>query len=421
MLARGAASAAAAAATLLAGCVIHHPVAASREMLAAQPSEIEPHQWPARHPETIFPVADDETLRSMRRSFGSLTRDGTEQIARREWSARHLGVFGQAYLTEIELEEPSRADADVRWSRMFWAHGSTLSPRDLSDLVRLHGPFVDLGQRGYLTIARLYEPIEAEPRGLIVYLTGIRGLTIDAKALRVWRARGWRVLVVTPPANIIRRDDPLIGQSPLETRENLGDTEAIESLGSRLARDIDSRLAEWAYSVEGVLSYLDADQQGRPPTTPTAVVGMSLGALALPATVARQPERFEAAVIIAGGANILEILERSPLARGGIRVRHEGGKLTEPQRHLLFETYLERTRLDPYAAAGHLADIPVLQIHATHDEIVPAELGELLHQRLGRPERLDFPVSHIVLAWILPSQAGRIENWISGAIAAEAE
>jgi len=300
---------------------------------------------------------------------------------------------------------------------MFWAHGTTVPMPRLPGLAGVNPMFQKLGisHPGFLTVVRLYEPLGRAPlRGMIVHLTGIRGLTTDAHAIRLWRSRGWRVLVVTPPANIIRHRDPLLGEVVIDTPDDAPESRAIEWIGHRIAAEVDHRLAEWAYVVEGVLAQLDADEPGG--TDRTVIVGMSLGAIALPATVARMPERFEAAVLIAGGANLLQILESSPLAFGGVRIRHQGGKLTTQQWQRVMRAYLDAVRLDPYAAAGYLSSIPVLQLQASLDGIVPADAGELLYTRLGMPERLVYPVGHIALAWLLPTQAGRIERWIRDAM-----
>jgi hypothetical protein len=43
---------------------------------------------------------------------------------------------------------------------------------------------------------------------------------------------------------------------------------------------------------------------------------------------------------------------------------------------------------------------------------VPAATGELLYERLGRPDRLDFSMDHYKLFYFIPDQAPRVADWL---------
>ena len=137
----------------------------------------------------------------------------------------------------------------------------------------------------------------------------------------------------------------------------------------------------------------------------------------MPALVARLPDRFDAAVLIGGGADVFRTISHSDLMGRKMTIRWRGRSPTAVQMKWLNEAVLERTALDPYHTAAFLAAMPVLQLHAKFDRIVPASTGELLYQRLGRPERWSYLLGHLGLFWWLPHEAGRIADWVEQATA----
>jgi hypothetical protein len=119
-------------------------------------------------------------------------------------------------------------------------------------------------------------------------------------------------------------------------------------------------------------------------------------------------DRIDAAVIVGGGANVARIMIDGSLLGIADRVPHS---LRRPLDELS-RSYLAATRLDPYHMAPSLRPLPVLMLHARWDAIVPAATGELLWERLGRPERWTYPLGHFGLFWWLPNEAGAIADWI---------
>jgi len=152
-----------------------------------------------------------------------------------------------------------------------------------------------------------------------------------------------------------------------------------------------------------------------------AVMGFSIGALGLPAVVARLPERFQAAVVVAGGANLLRISQCTSKADSGIRLNWVGAKPTREDWQRLYVAYLERSKLDPYHTAAALADMPVLVYHAHFDRVVPAATGALLHARLGKPRRFAYPLGHRHLLRVaIRLEADRIARWTETALSRQA-
>jgi pimeloyl-ACP methyl ester carboxylesterase len=148
---------------------------------------------------------------------------------------------------------------------------------------------------------------------------------------------------------------------------------------------------------------------------PMVAVGCSAGAVSLPAVVARLHGRVTAAVLIGGGADVFQAITRSDLMGSHVRIQWAGRSPTRAQLLRLHDAVLDRTTLDPYHTARLLAGMPVLVIQARFDRIVPASTGDLLYERLARPERWTCWAGHLGMFWLLPMEAGRIAGWIDQA------
>jgi fermentation-respiration switch protein FrsA (DUF1100 family) len=153
---------------------------------------------------------------------------------------------------------------------------------------------------------------------------------------------------------------------------------------------------------------------------------MSGGAMVLPTVYAYAPDRYDAAVLIAGGLNFLRISALSNYADWIDAIVLDWdpeddastGRPTPERLEQLSNAYLAASRLDATHTAGELADIPVLMLHATKDKAVPSETGDALWRLLGTPERWVFPVGHELIFIMLPTQGERLTDWIDAAIGA---
>ncbi len=248
----------------------------------------------------------------------------------------------------------------------------------------------------------LYEPA-GSPRGLIVHLGGNRYVR------QALRKAGWAVLSSDGTGRYFaRRRDPQVFSLAGETE--------VPEVARRIAAIIDDELADWPYSLEAVLAYLGRHRPDLP-QQPAGIMGFSVGALGLPAVVRRMPEHFGAAVIVAGGADLLRISATSHKRNPGIVLRKDGGPLPAALWAALDRAYLRHAALDPYNAAAALHGKPTLVVCGRFDQVVPAATGDLLYGRLGRPERLVYPVGHRqLLRTIMRFQAQRLADWTQTAL-----
>jgi predicted esterase len=192
------------------------------------------------------------------------------------------------------------------------------------------------------------------------------------------------------------------------------DEAAAANIGRVIASEIDDAVASSAYAAEAAIEYIDAhrpDLQG----VPVVLMGFSAGALVAPTVAVRLHERLDAMVVIGGGANLFEVALQSKFKDGGVRLRCDKKKPSQELVAAVDRAYLEASKLDPYHTAPLVRDIPTLQVHAKKDTWVPAHTGELLYERLGRPDRLSISAGHELLFYRLPGQRRRIADWVERA------
>lgn len=247
-----------------------------------------------------------------------------------------------------------------------------------------------------------YEPEGGAPRALLLLCPGLFGQPepVIELLIRQRRAAGWGVLrMMAQPSRFTERRTVTI------------DAGLLDSAAASIAADLTDRAAECAYAVEAAIAHLlvrRPELEGKP----IAAVGMSAGAMTMPTIIARDPARFKAAVLVAGGADFMSITLRSNFSAG---VRALQLDWTAPARDedkaRLNELYRARAMLDPLNVSA-LVRSPVLMIHGEEDVGVPSDLGDLLWERLGRPERWTGPVGHEVLLLSLPARFEELEAWI---------
>jgi fermentation-respiration switch protein FrsA (DUF1100 family) len=259
------------------------------------------------------------------------------------------------------------------------------------------------------TWAGVYPPIAGAPkRGVAVVLPGLLGTPeplLDALT-RSLTIRGWTVVrLVAQPSRFTQRE-----------RLAVESDEPAETAGRRLAPIIADGLAENAYAVRAMLARIES-RDPELADLPRVALGMSGGAITLPTAVALEPDRYAAAVLIAGGADLFTILD---LSNYSDLIDGAGVSWDEPpdaaRRDEVSAAYLRHAALDPFHTAGVLRGKPVLVYHASLDRAVPASSGELLWERLGRPERRVFEVGHELLFLGMATQVGPIVDWLDEAV-----
>lgn len=189
----------------------------------------------------------------------------------------------------------------------------------------------------------------------------------------------------------------------------------LNEVAREIASIIDQDLAGSAYATEAVVDYLRT-QRPDLPQHPMVAVGFSAGAIATPTVVTRVRDSLDAVVLIGGGADAFFLSQHSSFTDGGVRVRCGKDKVAPEVIDRLDELYIQHSKLDPYYTAPLLRGLPMLVVDARSDTWVPAAGGELLFDRLGRPDRLTIGADHDLLFYFLPWKAEVIADWLEGAV-----
>ncbi|MFK7759688.1 MAG: alpha/beta hydrolase family protein [Phycisphaerales bacterium] len=250
---------------------------------------------------------------------------------------------------------------------------------------------------------------KADQVGTLVLMPGMFGTPepiIDATE-RYMRSKGWGVLrMLAHPARFTQRLQ--VGVPP----------GFEQTMASKIATISDTRVAECAYAVSSALRFVES-RYPEAAELPTALMGMSGGAMVLPAVYSFDPNQYDAAVLVAGGGNFLEINTRSEykswidaMELDADPSDHEVQKPSQGQLELLWDLYLQESKLDALHTAKNMVDMPVLMLHASADKAVPASTGDALHKALGEPDRWTFPVGHELIFVALPMQMSKIESWM---------
>jgi pimeloyl-ACP methyl ester carboxylesterase len=241
---------------------------------------------------------------------------------------------------------------------------------------------------------------EREPLGLAIHGFSMGDVRREQAVMEALRRRGWAVLYTT------RMSAYLLGRDPdaFERRETDPHTafRLVEGM-------LEEFIASYAYANDAAVQFV---RQHVPALrdTPIIIAGFSFGALMAPTLAARLGDDVAAVVLVGGGADLPRIAAEStfnwswhPMLRGRL--------LSARDYRVLRDEYRARTNLDPYATAPLLRNRPVLVVQARWDRIVPARYGDLLWERLGRPERWMFRGGHLMLFWRLEKYADPIARW----------
>jgi predicted esterase len=249
-----------------------------------------------------------------------------------------------------------------------------------------------------------FGPQGEHPRGLALLMPGLFGTPEPTLELftRKLRASGWGVVrMMSQPSRFTER---VTFEMDLKR--------ARESM-EPIARELDQRVAECALAAQAAMRHIAA---GHPELAglPRIAVGMSGGAMTLPTVLAREPEKYAAAVMIAGGCDFYTMTQESNYKYliSAVDYRWEPAPPDDDQRQRLSDLYLSLSRLDSYHAAPLLTGKPMLMIHGKYDGAVPARLGDMLWERLGRPERWVKEAGHEEVFMKLPAEVDRIMQWL---------
>ncbi len=270
-----------------------------------------------------------------------------------------------------------------------------------------------------------------KPRGFIVLLPGMFGTprpTVE-EFVGELRARNYAVLrALAHPSRFTEQ----VTFGIVESAE-------LQPQAELVAKTLTDRAAECAYAVQAALLHAkDTTPELR--DVPVTLVGLSGGAMVLPTVVARNPAAFDGAVLIAGGADFLQVALESnykdmvdalhfvwfpnkpakpePAARPDGRTAPSLGMMRadeKPPAALLarfVELYHAAAPLDNVSTASSLKGLRTLFILATADKAVPYKRGVQLWEAAGKPDRYLTSGGHELLFLFLPNSFGVIINWI---------
>lgn len=285
--------------------------------------------------------------------------------------------------------------------------------------------------RFYLTRPR------SPSRGVVLYQWGLSGQRFEESLVKALADDGWTVLAhgglswrrpgaltVTPErgsaaarisAAAFATDRP-VGSKPVPAT---AEEQALwaETAARLAAADFDDALGQYALATQAAYEYV---RRHHPQLVGErlVLVGSSFGAIMSPTLAALIGERLDAAVLIGGGANFLEIAGDEWMDYYYSRVRgYSSINLRVPARlrAQVAGHYLNHSTLDPYHTAVHLRGVPTLMLHASWDRIVPWRTGDVLWERAGRPERWVGAFGHLWMFLTLSRRADDIASWIDAA------
>ena len=251
-------------------------------------------------------------------------------------------------------------------------------------------------------------PTEVPVKGVVVFLPGLLGTppgTIE-QFIRAINSQGWAVLrMIAQPSRFLERVD-----FEIDPRQDLAGP------GRLIAGAFDNRIGECGFAVEGAMKHVLRERPALS-SLPRIAVGFSGGAITLPAVVARETGAYAGAAIIAGGADFFLITVQSSYTPmlNAVKYRWRDRAPSAAEVAALDREYLKASKLDPYNSCAVLIGKPLLIIQGGVDSAVPSHAGDLLWERLGRPERMVVPLTHELLFAKLSAEFSRIEQWMADA------
>lgn len=245
-------------------------------------------------------------------------------------------------------------------------------------------------------------------RGIAVIIPGTFGYPPELyeKWSQDLRGRGWSVLrLLSQPSRFTE-----------QIMVNVAAGEGAEE-GRAFATHADDRTAECAFAVEAGIRHM-IERDGRLEGKPRAILGFSGGAILLPAVVARNPEAYETAVLVAGGANAASISIDSTFMKQFIKSVFFDFE-DDADRAAFEHAYLRHASLDGYHAAAQFdGDTRVLVVDGSFDKAVPFASSTLMTERFEAsgitPIRRTYPTNHVLLFMSLSEMIGQVNEWVDG-------
>jgi hypothetical protein len=317
-----------------------------------------------------------------------------------------FNVFEQRVLATIG-EHPKKHEIPYATDRFL-----VYTSADRVDVKRLTGDLDDRSARtfvaaltvaGRLRFVRVLEPRDRAVAGTCIVLPGVLGPSIVEVRLAALVEDGWRVITFETP--------DLLRPLRVEMRGRF-----MSKSPKRLPSILDAEFADSAFAVELLARSLPLVEE-RAAGAPLVLVGVSLGALELPACAARLRDRGQAVpdalVFFGGGIGLDEVLLEGAAGREWLRLGGLQPPEDERTRIEWRKTLTEESELAPEHCLAALQGVRTLQMDGQFDRVVPATTADRLWRELGWPERWQYPVGHFGLfAFLGDDEWGRLRAWI---------
>gem|GEM_PF-3415163 len=354
----------------------------------------------------IIGISEDRTSLEAR-TVGALEAIEDQDLVSYEVEIEHLGdrdVVREVYPHRLERRGS------------MWAREAGPLPAGVESFVFVSGA-IDTDEEGgaFVRVERtwyqLVEPRTPEVRGVVLLIPGMFGTPepVVERLVRALTQRGYAVV-------------RFLAHSARFTEEITFEIDPadLSEAAERIARVLGDRAAENAYAASAAIR----DAMERRPNwrgKPVGAIGFSGGAMVLPTVLAYDPDLYNAAIYVAGGAHFWRVAQESNYRLWVDSVRFRwlgtgGGAPAAGLKDELDRLYLEAAPLDSARTAAVARRVPALMIHGASDQAVPAALGDLLWEKLGQPERRVYPVGHEVLFVTLPAQFPGILDWLDATL-----
>lgn len=382
-------------------------------------------------PGLILPIHDKDSWHGMRTGRGGLAPIEEDYVALDAWKdwakLDHYPV--------IEFEGPNA------FVPRFYPSKDPASPREREILLFISGqdfppsgpritPSIRLERAAFL----IQDPLGREPaesRGLCVFMPGLFGTPepIAESMSTALRKSGWTVLrMLAQPSRFTERVDFTVAPvpppvppgevSPSSATEGAAPnqaaiTKALDTTAAQIAKVLTGRAAECAFAAQAACLHTEFSRPYLKSKSRIAV-GFSAGSMTLPTVLAREPDRYSAAVLVGSGCHFWLLNSKSNYATmvGALSLTWTDIERTPEREQQLADRYLAHAPLDSFHTAAALQGKPVLMIQGQHDLAVPTALGDVLWERLGKPEKWMRNAGHEFLFINLHKDYAAIMTWL---------
>lgn len=267
------------------------------------------------------------------------------------------------------------------------------------------------------------------PKGIALVKHGLGGLEYTRPVADELLRRGWMVIESEGLSWGFERVERALEEEDREARgagdqRAQGSGEGTSRATKPKAMSVDEAstafaqgaqlFADIAYSWEAALAFVEK-KCPQAAGKPVVYVGFSFGGIVGPTVVARLGDRVKATVLAGAGANLMAIASESDIEGLDLVLTSSDGKRVMPgseNYRAISEMYLEKAAWDSYNTAPFLAGQPVLLVQGRSDTTVPSRYGDLLWERLGRPERWSAWYGHPLLIYFIGDHRREIVDWL---------